>query len=125
MKKGMATFDQELGATVGKFIGFFTHEEFTEVAHSVLRLMAKNNPNKVLVDTEQIRVMTFESQLWIDTVWFPKAKNLGLKKIAFLTPRDIFGQVSVRNSNKTSEDLGIEVKYFDKLTTARSWINEK
>lgn len=118
-------FDEDLHFVVSVFEGFLNYEEFTDLALGTLKVVEKFKADKILVDTSRLKVMIKENQQWIDTVWFPKAKNIGVSYMAFLVPEDIFGKMSMEATNKNAIAEGeIIIKYFEDLAAAQEWLQQ-
>ncbi|WP_207436280.1 STAS/SEC14 domain-containing protein [Sabulibacter ruber] len=115
--------DTGLKAVVATYDGFLKHPEFREIAETSLALIQQSGYSKILVDTRQTRVIQQESQQWINQEWFPKAIKAGVTHMAFLTPEDFFGKVSVESTNKSAVQSGdIVINYFTNLDSARQWL---
>ncbi|MFC6996148.1 STAS/SEC14 domain-containing protein [Rufibacter roseus] len=115
--------DQDLQAVISTYKGFLKHQEFMEISLATLDLAKEHGLSKIFVDTVHLKVMLQESQQWINQVWFGKAKQVGIRHMAFLIPEDIFGRMSMEATNKQALQEGaIEIKYFDKVEEARQWL---
>jgi hypothetical protein len=70
-----------------------------------------------------MKILTSETQVWIDEVWFPKAIISGLKHLAFIVPDDTFGKASMDIANAdVKEKYGINIEYFTNEELAKQWI---
>jgi hypothetical protein len=115
--------DPELKALVAVFDDFMKPEEFKRRCNKTLALVKETGINKVLVDTRNLKVMVQENQRWIDEVWYPDARQVGLRHMAFVMPEDFFGKISVEISNRRVVREGvIQVHYFDEVKLARDWL---
>ncbi|WP_210461900.1 STAS/SEC14 domain-containing protein [Rufibacter roseolus] len=118
--------DTSLQAVVATYNGFLKHPEFKEIAEGSLQLIKESGFSKILVDTRQTRVIQKESQEWIDRDWFPRAIRAGVKQMAFLTPDDFFGKMSVEATNKQAVLVGeIDIQYFTSINAAKRWLLSK
>ena len=126
MKESGAFYDKETRAAVGIFTGFLTSDRFKSIADELHEIRRKNFSSKQMNDIEDMKVLTQDVQKWLNDVWFPKAKITGLKHFAFVVPKDIFGKMSMEAANKDSTVTnGIEIKYFDNQSEAKSWLKSK
>ncbi len=108
---------------VATYEGFLKHTEFREIAEGSLALIQQSGYSKILVDTRQTRIIQKESQQWIDRDWFPRATKAGVRHMAFLTPADYFGKVSVEATNQPAIRKGdITIQYFTNMASARRWL---
>ena len=58
----------------------------------------------------------------IETVWTPKALELGLKRFAFVVSPNIFGELSAKDLGVRLDALGFEMKSFKDFDEAESWL---
>jgi hypothetical protein len=116
-------FDPGLSSVVTIYSGFLKHDAFKEICLGALETAQTHQLSKILVDTSHLKVMLKESQQWIEDVWFPRAKQIGIKHMAFLVPEDIFGRMSMEATNKKEEQEGdIDIRYFDNAAEAKLWL---
>lgn len=123
MKHKPSYFDEKKQFIVAEFSGFLRHDAFTSLANSTLKLLIERNADRILVDTSALEVMLPENQQWIQEVWFPKAIESGLKRLAFMTPRSAFGEASAKAANEKAEkESPIQIKYFFDRVQAEKWL---
>jgi hypothetical protein len=119
-------YDSTCGAAIGYFDGFLDAEKFKGLAEELHMIRKNYKSYKQLNNIENMKVLKPEVQQWLTEVWFPKAKELGLKYFAFVVPRDLFGKVSMENANKdTTKTNGIEIQYFKSEIEAKAWLQSK
>jgi len=121
-----ALYDIKTNAAIGTFIGFLSPDEFKTIAIQLLNIIDAKKLKKQLNDVKRMKVLKPEVQEWLNTIWFPKAKSIGLRYFAFVVPDDIFGKLSMEGANKNATDaFGIEVQYFNSLDNAKNWLISK
>ncbi len=121
-----AIYDLRSNAAVGTFVGFLSPDEFKSIANQLLDILEKKKIKKQLNDIKLMKVLKPEVQEWLNTVWFPKAKQTGLKYFAFVVPDDIFGKMSMDGANRNAKDtFGIEIQYFNSIENAKNWLISK
>ena len=126
MNETKTYFSNELKAVVWEINGFVTTEKFKEVGSETHNLRRKHFVQKQLNNIQDMKVLTKDIQNWIDDVWFPTAKNNGLKYFAFVVPNDTFGKVSMDAVNKDAkEKYGIDIEYFSNEESAKQWLISK
>lgn len=110
---------------IANFDGFMTFDKFMAIAEQILENLEKQNLTKGLANLENMEVMEKKSQDWIKTYFFPQAKRIGLKKLAFVKPKNMFGLMSMEYANKSAnEEIEINIQYFDELEKAKLWLLE-
>jgi len=102
--------------------GFVKHDDFVKISNKSIDLLIKHEASKLLVDTSKLKVMPPENQEWIQKYWFPKAAAIGLQKMAFITPENIFGEVSAKATNEKGKQYPIEIAYFSTQEEAERWL---
>ncbi len=123
MKETEIYFSEELNAVVCEFNGFLKTEKFIELGLETNNLLVKHSAQKQLNNVQNMKVLTKEAHVWIDEVWYPKAKASGLKHFAFVVPNDVFGKASMDSANANiKEKHGINLEYFSDLEKAKQWL---
>jgi len=115
--------DSKSGSIIGIFEGFLEIEEHQSIGLKILDLAKMNSSKKLVIDTTKLKVMKQETQKWIEEVWFPKAKGLGVSHMAFAVPQDIFGKISTTSVNQKSNN--IMVHHAQSLDNAIDWISKQ
>lgn len=107
--------------------GFLDEQTFKNISNKAIEVLKENNGSRILVDTSGMKVIPKENQEWIQADWFPRAIQSGLKVMAFITPRNIFGEVSTKATNSTVEEesLPIKLEYFYNKEEAVQWMSNQ
>ncbi len=66
--------------------------------------------------------ITPDLQEWTNNEQIPRAIKAGLKKIATITPSDLFSEVSVEQTMEEETAKTIESNYFDNKASALEWL---
>lgn len=123
MQETRTYFSSELNAVVWEIHGFINTEKFIESGLESHELLKKYSAKKQLNNIQNMKVLSKEIQIWIEEVWFPKAKSFGLKHFAFLIPKDTFGKASMDTVNADAKEVyGINIEYFTDEKAAKHWI---
>jgi len=126
MKESGVYYDKEIRAVVVAYSGFLTTVQFMEIAEELQELRIKNHSTRQLSNIEEMGVLTPEIQKWLHDVWFPKAKLAGLKHLAFVVPKSVFGKWSMTAITKDDKLVhGLDIQFFSSLEEARSWLKLK
>ena len=106
------------------FKGFLKLDDFKDIANDSIRLMVQNKTDKILVDNSKLMKMPKENEEWIQSEWFPKAIQLGLKQLAFVVKKGGLGEQTTKEANKAAEEqmLPIDLQYFDSKKDAETWL---
>lgn len=115
--------DQTNNSIIGVFEGFLQTDEHQAIGNEILDVAKSNGISKLIIDTANLKVIKQETQQWIETDWFPRAAQQGIKFMAFLVPQDVLGKMSTERVNQKSG--GIEIQHVSSMSDAKSWIGSK
>lgn len=119
-------YNEEIETIVSVYQGFLSIDEFKENAQKAIDIRAEKKCKKELVNTENLEIMLKEIQEWLNDYWFPTSEKQGLRYMAFIKPKSVFGDLSVRATNAASEMKGaIEIAYFESIEEAKEWLEYK
>ena len=120
-------YDSTLKAVHANYDGFLDEQTFKSISNKAIEVLKDRNGERILVDTSGMKVIPKENQEWIQADWFPRAIQAGLKAMAFITPRNIFGEVSAKATNQTVEEesLPIALEYFYNKEEAVQWLSNQ
>lgn len=123
MKGTKTYFSSELNAVVWEIHGFINIEKFIESGLESHELLKKYSAKKQLNNIQNMKALSKDIQVWIEEVWFPEAKNSGLKHFAFLVPKDVFSKASIASVNADAKEIyGINIEYFTDEEVAKQWL---
>lgn len=78
-----------------------------------------------LNDGRELKTTRKEDLDWLDTTANVKAYEVGLKKVAFVLPNNVFGKMGMRlyvHNTMKRPDNKLEIKAFNKIEDARNWL---
>jgi len=117
------TIDHGTNSILAVFKNYIKEDEFKNFAKDILNKVKTSGKTKLLYDTRDLKVMPQSIQEWINETWFPEANNLGVSHMAFIVPDNIFGKVSMEQTNSKKEKVGnINIQYFNNQANAQEWI---
>lgn len=104
--------------------GFVPATEMKQLLEEVLTNLAAGKSPLMLQDLQHTQAVTADVQEWFATSWLPRAAAGGLRKIALLTPKSVFGQMAVTQTKKKFRinDIDIESMLFDDEVMAVQWL---
>jgi len=96
------------------------HVIFTLILDQVLELKTKG----LISDIFQQGIVGTENRLWFQNEILPKAYKGGLKKIATISPNDVFSRFYIESVKQAtiSNSIDLEFQYFKDLNSAQSWV---
>lgn len=101
-----------------------TSESYRAFYSVVLEKIDLYNAECYASDIYQQGLIDSECRKWLQNELFPKATKAGLKKIATVTPGDVFSKYyidCIRNGIMV-HSLDVEFNYFHDLITAQAWL---
>ncbi|MCT4637281.1 MAG: hypothetical protein N4A72_06200 [Bacteroidales bacterium] len=126
MKDSNVFYDEETEAVIGVFRGFLNSEKFKKIGEDLHLALKEHKACKQLNNIENMKVLTQDVQHWVNNTWFAQATKNGLKYLAFVVPKDIFGKVSMQSANADwTGSNGVEIEYFNNIEVAKEWLRSK
>lgn len=104
-----------------------TSESYRAFYTAVLENIVKYKAACYATDIYHLGLIDSECRRWLQNFLFPQAYKAGLRKVATVTPGDVFSKYyieTIRNSILFNS-LDLEFNYFHDLITAQAWLLEK
>jgi hypothetical protein len=120
-------FDPVSNALISVWKKPTTSESYRAFYTAVLENIGQYKAACYASDIYQQGLIDSESRHWLQNELFPKAYRAGLRKIATVTPGDVFSKFyidSIQNGIMFNS-LDMECNYFHDLITAQAWLLEK
>jgi hypothetical protein len=118
-------YKKDVNYVYANWIGFVTVDNVIEGASKVLEYFEKTKCPNFINDNRELTGPWKNANDWIETVWTPKALELGLKNFAFVVSSNIFGELSAKDLGVRLDSLGFEMKTFKDFDLAESWLKDK
>jgi hypothetical protein len=101
---------------------FVRGAEFRGALEDGLKLLKQKASIRWLADTRHIAALDAEDKVWTSKDWFPRVIAAGLRKMAIVSPEKMIPMMSVDDVIDNTDLQGLEVRYFDTLEEARTWL---
>jgi hypothetical protein len=129
-ENGTLDYDTTVPCIIFSPIGFVTDEEFKNFLNLGLQFMVEKKKvhGKMawLADTSRLGALLSEE--WAAKDWNPRALAEGIYHVAFVLPRDVFGQMPVENyleMNKENQSSAkMSTAMFEDLESAKGWLRD-
>jgi hypothetical protein len=105
-----------------KWKAYANDDEYKKALNFAYELIIQKNCKKWLSDMTDGKAVSNEVNNWVKSVFIPKAVAKGIKRAAFIVPKDIFRKIYADSVRSTIEQLGAELKYFDNRLSAETWL---
>src|SRR5262249_19762899 len=118
----VVSWDEELKAVVGEFLGYVTPETMKAGCEAGLKLLVEKEGCRWLAYSEKLPVFNKEMEEWFATDFVPREIAAGLRWGASVVPTSTLGRMSVNST--TAKIPGTELTFanFDDREKARAWL---
>lgn len=101
-----------------------TTEGYKVIFLEMLSAMSTYNVDALISDIFQQGIIDTESRTWLQNEILPKACKRGLKKIATVTPNDVFSKYYLESLKNAiiAKSLDLDIQFFDELISAQAWV---
>ena len=116
------SWDEAIKAVCLEWQGQTYGENLKKGLNTGLKLLAEKKAEKWLADTEKLGVFGKADEEWINTDWYPRILNSGLKHMAIIIPKNALARIAVNSQMSKVPGTMLEMAYFDNQETARAWL---
>ena len=101
-----------------------TSEAYKLIFSKILESVPSLGVDAFISDIYHQGIVGIENRLWLQNEILPKAFRKGLRKVAIVTPNDVFSKFYIENikKGKVAHSLDIDFQDFNDLASARSWV---
>lgn len=115
-------YDANTNNTVIIWKRLITSAEYHQVFENVLQTLRTYNTPAWIADLRSQGVVSEIDQKWFMNTVLPQAVECGLKRIATIGFTDPVREVYYKNMQLKTKELGIDLKVFDSMDSAKCWI---
>lgn len=115
------TLDEANGWLRATWRGFVDMEEALRGADNYLRQLANLHCPCLLNDNVGLHGPWFDSIEWLEQVWVPQAKAMGLRYVAHVVQADTLSDIITVNFRGPQVD-GLELQIFQQVADAEAWL---
>ena len=101
-----------------------TTEEIRTALERGLKALREHHATRWLADCLRRRVIQEDAQEWLDQSWLPRARSLGLRRLAVVLPRSEVSKGAVEDLVAKYAAADVETRKFATVEEARSWLVE-
>jgi len=103
--------------------GFIDYDSYRNILHETLNAVVERDIKKIIFNATELEALTDENREWTYNHWFAKAKENDIDTFAFIMPKDIFGEVSLKMiSEEVVKRYKVKKKFFKTPQEALTWI---
>ena len=105
-----------------------TTEVYKLIFSEMLESVSSFNAGALILDIHHQGIVGIENRKWLQNEILPKAYRQGIRKVAIVTPIDVFSTIFIDSIKKGTHALSLNLDYraFNDLVMAKSWVlNEK
>lgn len=93
-------FIQECQSVVCTINGFLDIESFKNGALESLDIIIEHKGIHLILDVSEMKVLPDSVIKWMRNHWYASVSNSNISHVYFITPRNIFGKMSIQSANK-------------------------
>ena len=97
-------------------------EDFRNALNAGLDVLAEQKSSHWLADVRNMSLIQVEDQDWTNQDWFPRAANMGIRKMAVILSTQSIAQSSTNRIMRRVNGITIETAMFDNETDAKHWL---
>ena len=96
-------FIKDSQTVVCKIHGFLGIEQLKKGMSDSLEIMIKYHGVHLVLDVSEMKVLPEDIITWMKDSWYASVSNAEIGHVYFITPRNIFGKMSIQSANKAVE----------------------
>ena len=104
--------------------GFVTAQDGEAGALETMSLLRISHAAYLLNDNSQIEGPWFDSVEWLERVWAPQARRLGLRAVAHVMQPNPFSELALATNHNPFDGL-FELQLFSTTAEAEAWLRER
>jgi hypothetical protein len=105
---------------VQTWCGFAESAKFRVTIEKTIAFASSNLVRSIISDTREQKIVGADDITWLATVGNPRLVALGVRKLAFIAPRDAFTRMG-ENSYATLSRGQLEIRWFADFSQALAW----
>lgn len=118
------SYDNESNSIITVWKKPTTSDAYQLILSVIVEKLIVYKADALISDIYQQGIVSTENRLWLQNEIFPKAYKHGLRKVATITPNDVFSKFyieSVKN-DEFINSIDLEFQYFHDLISAQAWV---
>lgn len=116
------TWDENVKCIQAIGQGFVDGNSYRGSMDKGLELLKEKKASRWLADMLDQKVLSSEDQDWTIQDWTPRAVAAGIKKSAFVVPKSVIAQMSLRRMTAKVGNVELEMAYFESVEEAKKWL---
>ena len=118
------SYDKEKNSILTVWKKPTTSETYRFILSTVVEKLLEYNAEVFINDIYEQGIVDTENRLWLKNELFPKAYACGLRKVATITPNDVFSRFYEDNVKRGVgvNFIDLEFQYFHDLESAHAWL---
>lgn len=125
-KQAQIVYDEKRNALDAKLSGFIKYDDLKRYLTYEFDMIRHYNLTNCLVDLREMGVYPQGGKEFVEQVWFPEVKKLGVTKVAFIVPESVFGEASMKAAHQEAEkEEELVIQNFMSRESAQEWLTEE
>lgn len=124
-KSAQIVHDEKRNTLDAKLSGFIKFDDLKRYLHYEFDMIRHYKLTNCLVDLRDMGVYPQGGKEFVEQVWFPEVKKLGVTKVAFIVPESVFGEASMKAAHEKEEKKeDLQIQNFMNRESAQKWLTE-
>ena len=115
-------YDPELKCVIQTWKGFSGSKNFRASILKTIEIFKVYDVEAIISNTQESEVVKQSDADWTANYANPILVEHGLRKMAFIVPKNVVAQWSVDHFMEETAEQQLAIQYFDNLTEAQAWI---
>jgi hypothetical protein len=116
------SFEPEANCAVIDWLDYNPSNEFRAASEKLLELVIERNLEKVLNNTEQLKIIGTEEQQWVTNDFIPRLRQHGVKVLAMVNSLHYFARLGASIVLSSVDPTTLNVEYFSSKEKALEWL---
>jgi len=116
------SYDNICNSIIGTWKKPSTTEAYKLIFSEILESVSSFNADALIIDIYHQGIVGMENRKWLQNEILPKAYRQGLRKVAIVTPNDVFSTSYIDSIKKGTLALSLDFQAFNDLIMAKSWV---
>lgn len=104
---------------------FASGDRFKSGANALLEYVQSNDVEKVIHDTSGIQAHNDEDLAWLESEWYPKMVDAGLRYSAIVHQESVISEMDTEEFVEDVKDMAYKLMHTADLEEAREWMAEQ
>eukprot|EP01113_Clastostelium_recurvatum_P030244 TRINITY_DN3665_c0_g3_i2.p1 TRINITY_DN3665_c0_g3~~TRINITY_DN3665_c0_g3_i2.p1 ORF type:complete len:136 (-),score=32.23 TRINITY_DN3665_c0_g3_i2:33-440(-) len=118
-------YDKDTDIALLVFLNYNTSEDFRRNTEFLVKSIEERHLSKLIIDTESLKIIGKEDQIWSNTEMVPRMLNAGVRLMAIVNSLYYFTRLGAASILETFDKERTAIEYFNNRDDALSWLKSR